>query len=341
MHTGIQTPRLGTADVHAAVALAVRAPSIHNTQPWRWVSGRLGLDLYADRHRQLPVVDPDGRALLVSCGAALWLARLSLDARGWPTSVQRFPDADQPDLLARITVGAWAPPAERTRALAAAAKLRRTERRPFRADPVPDGILDELCRLLPGPEVYASHLQRPDDRRDLAVAMSWANGLENDNEAYRAELARWVRPDAVSAGVGIPPSAVPHLAPGQQRHSDVPVRDFEVARDGDQDVAAVDEHPGWVVLFSAADDPEHRLLAGEAFGHLSVQATRMGLASSAATQAVDLPGVRDRIRVLMNWPDHAQMIVRIGWPPAGDPAPPTPRRGVADVLQVSADQPAG
>src|SRR5829696_5918752 len=91
------------AEIERAVAFAVLAPSIHNTQPWRWVAHDGVLDLYADRERGLPAMDPDGRGLLVSCGGALELARLGLAVAGWAVAVERFPDRDRPDLLARLT----------------------------------------------------------------------------------------------------------------------------------------------------------------------------------------------------------------------------------------------
>src|SRR6185369_17951260 len=90
------------SEVVRAVSFGVRAPSIHNTQPWRWVYRSGVLELYADRSRQLPALDPDGRSLLLSCGAALELARVGFAASGWRTEVDRLPDPDQPDLLARI-----------------------------------------------------------------------------------------------------------------------------------------------------------------------------------------------------------------------------------------------
>jgi len=320
--------------VAEAVRLALRAPSIHNTQPWRWVFGPAGLELFADEGRRLRAIDPEGRGLLISCGAALYLARLGMARAGWQVDVIRFPDPDRPQLLARLVPAGQEPANGEIRLLAAAAQRRRTERRPFRPDPVPAGLLDELRRVAAYDGGYAHVVVRPDERLDLAVVMSWADQLEAGDEAYRAELARWVRPDAAGP-TGVPVSAVPRVSAGEQRHTDVPLRDFEVGRRGELPVpAGVDEAPAWLVLFTPTDDALARLRAGEMFVQVSVAAERMGLASSASTQAVDLPGVRARIRTLMDWPDHPQMMLRVGWPPAGDVPPPTPRRAVADVLKV-------
>ncbi|MDX6584329.1 MAG: hypothetical protein QOI10_3513, partial [Solirubrobacterales bacterium] len=63
--------RPGNATVLAALELAVRAPSLHNTQPWRWRVGDESVQLYLDQARQLPATDPEGRELIISCGAAL------------------------------------------------------------------------------------------------------------------------------------------------------------------------------------------------------------------------------------------------------------------------------
>jgi hypothetical protein len=89
------------------------------------------------------------------------------------------------------------------------------------------------------------------------------------------------------------------------------------------------------VVFSRDDDAAARLRSGEAYTQLSVDAQRLGLATSAMTQALDLPGVRNRVRTLMSWPDHPQMILRVGWPPAADTTPRTSRRPVAAVLTVT------
>ena len=335
--TDAARPSLG--EIEAVVALAIRAPSIHNSQPWRFVLTPDALELWADRRRQLATTDLDGWGLSVSCGGALYLAALGLAAGGWRSRTERLPDPTLPDLLARIRIDGRHPPYARLQDEAAAAERRHTERLPFRPGVLSAELLDTLCAVVRDPAVSTHLVVRPDERLDLAVAVSWADGLEAADPAYRAELAHWIRPDAAVTGEGISTSAVPRPAPDRPRHTDVPIRDFQTGtpdtRHGGEDVSAEDERPEYVVLFTRDDGPEPRLRAGEAYTRLSVEAERLGLSSSAMTQALDNPGVRGRVRQLMNWPDHPQMIVRIGWAPAGDSSPRTSRRPVAAVLTVT------
>jgi nitroreductase len=319
------------AEVERAVSFGVRAPSIHNTQPWRWVYRSGVLELYADRSRQLPALDPDGRSVLLSCGAALELARLGFAAAGWRTEVDRLPGAGEPDLLARIRPVAREAVDGSVVARAEAAERRHTERRPFLPDPVAEGAVRFLLAVAADSGVYAYAVERDDEKLDLAVVFSWADGVELSDPAYRAELAHWTR--AGSAPDGVPAAAVPHVPAGAPRHADVALRDFEAGITGGQELTeAVDERPVYLIVFSAADDRSARLRAGEAYARVSVEAERLGLASSAMTQAVDLPAVRERFRTLMNWPDHPQMVLRVGYPQPGPAPAPTGRRQLTDVL---------
>jgi nitroreductase len=327
---------LSRADVELAVRMAVRAPSIHNTQPWRWVFRAGRLELRADESRQLRAVDPDARGVLVSCGAALELARLGFALAGWATEVDRVPEPAQPHLLARIRPVRREQPDELTRQRGAAAERRHTERRPFRPDPVPEALVDQLAAVAADDgQAYAWAVEHADQRLDLAVVFSWADSVEAADPAYRTELASWTREADSAARDGVPAESVPHVPADAPRHADVPVRSFEAGIAGDQQLAEpVDEQPAYIVIFTTRDDAEARLRAGEAYLRLSVEAERLGLGTSALTQAVDMPAVRARFRMLMDWADYPQMVLRAGWPGPGAAPPPTPRRLVSEVLTV-------
>ena len=92
------------------IRMAARAPSVHNTQPWRFNVGAQAIALSADPRRQLRE-DQDGREMLVSCGAALYGLRLGVRSLGYLPEVELFPEPARRRLLARVRLGCAAPTA--------------------------------------------------------------------------------------------------------------------------------------------------------------------------------------------------------------------------------------
>ena len=125
------------------IATAARAPSVHNTQPWRFRVGHYVIELYADRRRKLRV-DPAGREMLISCGAALFGLRLAVRSLGYLPVVELLPDPDRLRLLARVRLGAAEPMTGRERQMLAALPHRHTHRGPFAPGPLPAGLLAGL-----------------------------------------------------------------------------------------------------------------------------------------------------------------------------------------------------
>ena len=96
------------------VAAATRAPSIHNTQPWRFVAGQDRLDVHLDTERALPVLDPTGRQQIISCGSSVEFAVVALTAAGYDVAVDLLTDDGDPDHLATVTVRGAGTPSEET-----------------------------------------------------------------------------------------------------------------------------------------------------------------------------------------------------------------------------------
>jgi hypothetical protein len=317
-----------SALARAAVA-ARQAPSIFNSQPWRWRIGEDTAELRADRTRQLTTVDPDGRMLMLSCGAALDHAVTALAGAGAAVAVERLPDAADPDLVARLRVTGFHPAEPTAVRRQQAIALRRTDRRPVADVEVPELVLG---RLRDSAEGYGAHLHvlRPADVASLTVAVSRAAELELDDPEYRAELTAWTSRPA-EAHDGVAAGTVAHLLPRR-----VPLRDFGLAGPMPYDGGAVaDRYARYAVLLADDDEPAGWLAAGEALSAVLLTATLERLAASPLSDVVEVPAARQVLRALVGGVGQPVLALRFGVPGEDGPAPESDRRPVAEVIDLS------
>jgi len=325
--TSLQESRRAMLLRRAAVR-ATSAPSVHNTQPWRLHLRGEELLLYADRSRQLHVLDPTGRQLVLSCGCALLNARVALAGSGLGVEIARYPDSHDADLLARITVrdGAAAEPAELAR-LDRALELRQTNRRQFSEEYVPDELLEtleEASRLEGGQLVV---IRDEDQRLAVARLSQQADAIENLNPAYRAELRAWTTDDPTRLD-GVPELAVPHVDTGSG--DEVPIRDFDTRGTGALPVQTRSSRRQCLLLLcTQGDAPRDWLHAGEALERVLLEITRFGFAASPLTQVTELPSARTRLRQELSLGSYPHVLLRVGRAPA---TPASRRRRLVDVL---------
>lgn len=323
--------------VRAVVGAATRAPSVHNTQPWRFVAHEGVVELWTDPSRGLPVLDPDGRARHVSCGAALLHARVAAAGVGSGARVTTLPDAGAPDHLADVELAGAHQPDEDERALAAAVEVRHTERGPFDDSPVSPQQVRALAAAVHAEGCWLRVVDSADDAAAVAVLLARADDVQSADPAYREELRHWTGREDDSPE-GIPASAVPAEAPAD-RGSSYRLREF----DPDRDERAArwsgepprPEHPLVMVLGTDHDDPAAWLAAGQALGRLLLTATVQGLVASPMTQALEVPDTRSRLASELGLVGHPQMVLRVGRAAPGSTTTGgrAHRRPVEDVLE--------
>ena len=320
-----------------AVAAATKAPSVHNTQPWRFRIDGDGVACFADFSRQLPVLDPTRRQLYVSCGAALHHLTVALRAAGYDSAIEYAgdpePAGDAAVPIATVQVSLGPPASAADVALAAAINERHTQREPFADRKVEHAALARLRHAAETQGAWLAILDSREDQITLAVLLNHADQAELSNPDYQRELHNWRRTEPATDG--IPTSALPEAG---ERHTEVPVRDF-TAGDPDPDQPAAepagtprDERPALLILGTDADSPTQWLHAGQALSALLLDATTAGLRASMLGQVIDLPATRAQLRTLLRLIGEPQMVLRIGYGPA---APATPRRPLTEILSES------
>ena len=324
-----------------AVRWALLAPSGHNAQPWRFVlravapdGGAAVLELRADRTRALPVVDPDDRALVIGCGAALALLAVAMRRAGVEPEIARLPDPDDPDLLARVRCGPPHAVGAEERARFAAIARRRTVRHAFAPRPVEPETAARLRDAARERGVWFLELASVAAREALVALVVEGDRRQAADPAFRAELARWIHPNRSHARDGMPGSA--HGA-GDLASLAAPfvIRTFDWGNgQAARDRQLAEGSPMLAVLGTDADGAADWLRTGEALGDLLLAATDAGLRAAYLNQPVEVPALRERLRALVREATgrdvRPQLVLRLGH---GPDAPPTPRRPTDEVLE--------
>ncbi len=308
--------------MRACLEAAIAAPSVHNSQPWLFRPHDTSVDLLVDRRRQLTALDPDGREMYISVGAALLNLRLAIGARArWPR-VRLLPDPHRPDLAATVQVGPAVPVPPAELLLAQAIHRRRSNREPFARTAVPKPPLELLVAAAVREGASLLVVDSVSRSRVLRLA-AIAEAHQRRDPRYRAELTEWTEPTPGRTD-GIPPKAFgPRPAAGM-----LPIRDFSLNLADHRPTARYEPEPTIAVLYAPRDDPLAWLRSGQALQRILLTATAVGLASTLLTQPVEVAPLR-RLFAAPHDARTAQAVLRLGY--AG-PGPRTPRRPLADAL---------
>lgn len=312
--------------IRTVLTLAGRAPSIYNSQPWRWQVSDDALNLFVDPDLQLPGADPDGREQILSCGAALNHCVIALASQGWRARVHRLPDPDNPDHLARIEV-CCCDVDQVDVMLAAAIPRRRTDRRIYSSWPVPDGDIALMGARAARSGVMLRRIDPVDKLNKIVAQAVWRHASDHD---YLAELTAWS--GRYGSVAGVPARNIPRPAPAAV----IPGRLFAgPALAQPPGISSADDNAVILALGTQADDRLARLRAGEATSVVLLTATSIGLASCPVTEPLEIAETREAIRSdVFGASGYPQMLLRVGWAPVNaDPLPSTPRREVNDIVE--------
>lgn len=318
-----EAARLSSEVILDLVRAATLAPSMHNTQPWRFRVSRdhQTIALYTDPARVLRHGDPHGRAAHIAGGAALFNLRVAAAMAGREPVIRLLPDPGKPLLLAVVRLAGPHHPDEGDSDLYAAIATRRTNRQPFSGRPVPPRILAELVEAAKL-EGATLHLPNHDETvRLLRLVTDAERDLLRDLE-YVAELDPWVGGNRDRDGI---PETV--LGPRDPR-GHTPVRSFAANRRRPAHYAWFEESPQLAVLSTAGGAPVDWLRAGQAMQHVMLSATVRGIAVAPLTQPLETTDAW-LVRDMQSGMEQPQMILRLGY---GLPVPAAPRRPVTEFL---------
>jgi hypothetical protein len=305
------------------VTAAVLAPSMHNTQPWRFRFRHRTVEVHRDPDRELRAEDPDGRMTMIAVGAALFNIRVAAASLGHKTTVRLAPDPDRTTLAAEVTVepptSDLTDPAE----LFAYLSLRHTNRWPFADRPIPAEVRQHLSQAAEREGARLEWVEDDERVRWLLELARDAEVAEADDPRRLAERQRWV-------GGARDRDGVPSSALGPRPAEPSAVRDLAVdPNDQLRESARFEARPALAILWTERDDPQTWLRAGQALQRALVVGTTHSLAASLVNQPIEHAELRWLVRDPSSGWIEPQVVIRFGY---GPEVAPTPRRPIEEFL---------
>jgi hypothetical protein len=320
------TPSLARQVGHL-IGVAGRAPSLHNTQPWHFTIIGDAIELRADTSRQL-LVDPDGREMIISCGAALYGLRLAVRSLGHLPEVELLPGPGVRRPLAQVRLGQAAPMTADERKMLAAVPHRHTHRGPFEADPLPTGLLARLRDDARAEGATLAEIE-PGPGRDELYELIAATALRQDRDPRSRAATWWWSRDVTSpARDGVSAHAFP-AEPGCEPGR-LPQRDFDLGRGLGLLPHGGPTPPVTAVLFTPGDDREDWMRAGQALHRLLLHAASQWVFASLNSQPLEDAATRTLIRDRLGLPGAPQMLLALG---VSRTARATARRPATDLIE--------
>jgi len=294
------------------IATAARAPSVHNTQPWRFKVTQNAFELYADPRRKLGV-DPAGREMLISCGAALFGLRLAIRSLGYQPVTELLPDPAQGRLLARVRLRRSTPASETERRMLEALPHRHTHRGPFAATPLPAGLLPALQHDALTEGARLVHVAQTLSYQQLTDIVSAVGRRQDLDPVAQAEVRRWTRAVGAAARDGVPAQAFEaHEVVAGRSRGRLRQRDFDLGRGLGLLAAGGPPAAATAVLTTPADGRADWLQAGQALHRLLTHAAIQWVFASLHSQPLEAAVIRSEIQHRLKLPGIPQMLLQLG-----------------------------
>jgi nitroreductase len=299
------------------VRYAVLAPSMRNTQPWRFEVKASRISLYVDHSRRQRQADPHERDLYISVGCALENLLIAAAHFGFGREIVYFPLSEEDELVAQMSFTSEGTAAARPSPLFKALTQRRTNHGRYDGRPLDPGVLSKLNDCCTDEGLTLLITEKARIKRMVNGLVLAADAIALQDPAYRRELA-----DAVGAGAfggsgfmaRLAKLAVTHFGPM------VTARHQKVLR----------STPAFGLISAARAGRRAQVIAGRVLERLYLTATTLGLSIQPLSALLEFEEVAAAFAKLFRAGGVPLLPFRLGY--AERPARPASRRPLDEVL---------
>lgn len=310
------------------IKLATKAPSGHNTQPWRFIIDGDEVVIAPDFNRALPQADADHHALYISLGCALENFCIAAKQRGYTPAIT-YPVKES---VTMIRIGLSKSKSAHDSPWFGMIAKRQVSRGKYQAEELPATLLDALQQELSTMDVRLVFFNGPEQKAMLTPFINRGIQKQYKNKAFKKELSHWMRfseKAALKSGDGLWASSLglPAMPAGMGKFV---VNHFVSAKSEMKRVNSLVQHSGALVLLVADTDTVLNWIEmGRVFQRFGLETTRRGMKHAHLNMPCEEKGIRRQMAEDLKISGHPLLLLRIGY---GEDMPYSFRRNIYEVI---------
>ncbi len=311
------------------IKYAAKAPSGHNTQPWKFKPGESSVTIVPDFERALPVADTDNHELYISIGCALENLKIAATALGYKTAVNLHHTGAKTSVEVQLTEGTG----KKSNPLFNCIEKRQVRRNLYNDQPIAEETIKAVKEICSEDSIGTYFFTTPDEREFLTPFLLEAVSLQTGNRQFIKELVHWTRfseKEAFKYGDGIWSKTLNLPNTGRLLGSFLFKRVITVGSEIKRWKKIISHTPCFILFTVDKNEPEGWIKLGEVFQRAALTATNLGLSHSHANMPCEEVSVRNKMSqqlYLLN--KTPLLLIRVGY---SQPMPYSFRRHLNEVI---------
>lgn len=320
---------MNTNEFNFFVECATKAPSGHNTQPWKFEKIQDGIIIHPDFTRALPIVDSDNHALYISLGCALENLVIAASKIGYKSIVD-YPNNPNASINIKLNSSDEINPSEEE--LFDFIKSRQVNRSKYSDKVVNNTELERLMNCFNYDGISLVFLNGKEKFEKVIPLIIEANNIQFQNKQFVTELTDWFRYSKAEAekardGLWTATMGLPSM---WRFIGNFVMKNIVSAKSEAKRINEILQHTaGIAIFFSEKNDATSWINVGRAFQRFGLTATKLSLCHAHLNMPCEEIYVRQKLANLLELGDkHPLLLIKYGY---AEKMPYSFRRNIEDV----------
>ncbi|MCG8322267.1 MAG: hypothetical protein MI921_22410 [Cytophagales bacterium] len=300
--------------IELLIKYAIKAPSVHNTQPWRFAYRNNVIKVFPDYNRRLPMADQDDHALFISLGCAVENLVIAANHFGYRADIDYFPPLENNECIRiRLTEGR----VDLDNRLFEAIDNRQSTRNRYKGRKIPGEDMKALQNAAHYEGVRTLVFSGQQEILPLIEFIKEASFLRFSNNSFKHELIYWIRfntREAKQTGDGLYTASMgfPSVPSWLGR---LIMRLIKPSGEAKRVEKLVKSSSAMMVFIAESNQKKNWINLGRAFERVALTATVLNIKHAHLNMPCEEIEVRKKLAAYLGLPDNQQplLLIRLGY----------------------------